>query len=80
VGWFDCDGSLFQQALAVRMPAGLGQLVGGGYLTLPSAAGPRNVKHWLSESYPCVAVDMESYWIGRLSQEAGVPLLTVRGL
>jgi adenosylhomocysteine nucleosidase len=80
VGWLHCDGSLVQQALAVPMPPGSGQLVGGGCLTVPSAAGPRDVKQWLSESFPCVAVDMESFWLGRMAQEAGVPFLVVRSV
>jgi adenosylhomocysteine nucleosidase len=80
VGWLHCDGALVQQALAVPMPPGAGQLVGGGCLTVPSAAGPRGVKQWLSESFPSFAVDMESFWIGHLAQEAGVPLLVVRSV
>ena len=80
VGWLHCDASLVQQALAVPTPPGAGHLVAGGCVTVPSAAGPRSVKHWLSESLPSVAVDMESFWIGRLAQEAGVPLLVVRSV
>jgi adenosylhomocysteine nucleosidase len=80
VGWLHCDGAFVQKALAVPMPPGAGQLVGGGCLTVPSAAGPRDVKQWLSGSFPSVAVDMESYWIGLLTQEADVPLLVVRSV
>ena len=80
VGWLHCDGALVQQALAIPMPPGTNQLVGGGCLTIPSAAGPRDVKQWLSESFPSVAVDMESFWIGLLAQEAGVPWLVVRSV
>jgi adenosylhomocysteine nucleosidase len=80
VGWLHCDGSLVQQALAIPMPPGSGQLVGGGCLTVPSAAGPRGVKQRLSETFPSVAVDMESFWIGCLAQEAGVPFLVVRSV
>lgn len=80
VGWLHCDGALVQQALAIPMPPGVGKLVAGGCMTVPRAAGPRNVKQWLSESYPSVAVDMESFWIGRLAQEAGVPFLVVRSV
>jgi adenosylhomocysteine nucleosidase len=81
VGWLHCDGALVQQALAVPMPPGSGQLVGGSCLTVPSAAGPRGVKQWPSESFPSVAaVDMESFWIGRLAQAAGVPFLVVRSV
>jgi adenosylhomocysteine nucleosidase len=80
VGWLHGDGALVQQAMAVHMPPGAGQLMAGGCLTVPSVAGPRGVKHWLSESFPSVAVDMESFWIGHLAQEAGVPLLVVRSV
>jgi adenosylhomocysteine nucleosidase len=80
VGWLHCDALLVQQALAVPVPPGDVQIVGGGCLTLPSAAGPRDVKQWLSESFPSDAVDMESYWIGLLAQEAGVPVLVVRSV
>jgi adenosylhomocysteine nucleosidase len=78
LGWLRCYEALVQQALAVPMPPGSGQLVGGGCLTVPSAAGPRGVKQWLSETFPSVAVDMESFWIGRLAQETDVPFLVVR--
>jgi hypothetical protein len=81
VGWLHSDGALVQRALAIPPPPGAGQLVGGGCLTVPSAAGPRDVKQWLSESFPSVAaVDMESFWIGRLAQAAGVPFLVVRSV
>lgn len=80
VGWLHCDGALVQQALAMPLPPGSGQLVGGSCLTVPSAAGPRGVKQWLSESFSSVAVDMESFWIGRLVQAAGVPFLVVRSV
>jgi adenosylhomocysteine nucleosidase len=80
VGWLHCDDSLVQQALDIPMLPGAGQLVEGGCLTVPSAAGPRDVKQWLSETFPCVAVDMESFWIGHLAQEAGVPFLVVRSV
>jgi nucleoside phosphorylase len=80
VGWLNCDDALVQQALAVPMPQGTGNLDGGGCLTVPSAAGPRSVKQWLSESFPSVAVDMESFWIGHLAQEAGVPWVVVRSV
>jgi adenosylhomocysteine nucleosidase len=80
VGWLHCDGALVQQALAIPMPPGANHLVGGGCLTIPSAAGPRGVKQWLSDSFLSVAVDMESFWIGLLAQEAGVPWLVVRSV
>jgi len=80
VGWLHCDDALVHQALAVPMPPAAGQLVDGGCLTVPSAVGPRDVKQWLSESFPSVAVDMESFWIGLLAQEAGVPWLVVRSI
>jgi adenosylhomocysteine nucleosidase len=80
VGWLECDDALVKQALAVPMPPGARQMVGGSCLTVPSAAGPRNVKQWLSENFPSVAVDMESFWIGHLAREAGVPLLVVRSV
>jgi adenosylhomocysteine nucleosidase len=80
VGWLHCDGSLVQQALSIGVPPRSGRLVGGGCLTVPSAAGPHDVKQWLSENFPSIAVDMESYWIGSLTQESGVPFLVVRSV
>ena len=80
VGWLHCDGSLVQQALHIHVPPSWGRLVGGGCLTVPSAAGPRDVKVWLSENFQSAAVDMESFWIGTLAEEAGVPFLVVRSV
>ena len=80
VGWLHCDGSLVQQALNIEVPPRSGRLVGGGCMTVPSAAGPRGVKQWLGENFPIVAVDMESFWIGSLAQESGVPFLVVRSV
>jgi adenosylhomocysteine nucleosidase len=80
VGWLHCDAALVQRALAVPMPPGRGQLVGGGCMTVPSAAGPRGVKQQLGGTYPSIAVDMESFWIGRLCEAAGAPFLAVRSV
>ena len=80
VDWLHCDDSLVDRALHLELPPSSGRLIGGGCLTVPSAAGPRGVKEWLSESYPSIAVDMESFWIGSLAQKSGVPFLTVRSV
>jgi adenosylhomocysteine nucleosidase len=90
VGVVHCDDSLVQQALHVTLPPSL-ELprqakqhhvppVGGGCLTLPSVANDPRLKAWLSLNFTSAVVDMESFWIGALAEQAGVPFLTVRSV
>ena len=89
VGLLNCDDTLVQQALQVDMPQTWGMArylarrmrpVGGGCLTVPSAASHRQVKEWLSWNFTGAIVDMESFWLGTLAREAGVPFLAVRSV
>ena len=89
VGLLNCDDALVQQALQVEMPQSWGlaryvkrrlRPVGGGCLTVPSAASHRQVKEWLSWNFTGAVVDMESFWLGTLASEAGVPFLAVRSV
>jgi len=91
VGLLNCDDRLVRRALRVEMPQswGLspslwlrrrGRPVGGGCLTVPSVANHRQVKEWLSWNFTGAVVDMESFWLGSLAQEAGVPFLAVRAV
>jgi adenosylhomocysteine nucleosidase len=91
VGLLNCDEYLVRQALRVEMPRTWGvarclalrrhvRPVGGGCLTLPSVASHRQVKEWLSWNFTGAVVDMESFWLGSLVQEAGVPFLAVRSV
>jgi nucleoside phosphorylase len=86
-----CDEALVRQARLVSIPQspGLtrwfkpsqwGYPVEGECLTLPSAASHRSTKAWLSEHFASVVVDMESFWLGALAQEAGIPFLAVRAV
>jgi adenosylhomocysteine nucleosidase len=89
-GVLHCDDSLVQQALHVTLPPSRElpfqsrqshmQPVGGGCLTLPSVANDRRLKEWLSLNFTSAVVDMESFWIGTLAEQAGVPFLTVRSV
>jgi adenosylhomocysteine nucleosidase len=89
VGLLNCDETLVQQALQIEMPQTWGithflkrrlHPVGGGCLTVPSAASHRQVKEWLSWNFTGAVVDMESFWLGTLAREAGVPFLAVRSV
>jgi adenosylhomocysteine nucleosidase len=90
VGLLNCDNRLVARALRVEMPLNWGvrllsprrraHPVGGGCLTVPSAASHRQVKEWLSWNFTGAVVDMESFWLGSLAQEAGVPFLAVRAV
>jgi adenosylhomocysteine nucleosidase len=91
VGLLNCDNHLVQQALHVEMPQAWGIIhhlsllrrarpVGGGCLTVPSSASHRQVKEWLSWNFTGAVVDMESFWLGTLAQEANVPFLAVRSV
>lgn len=84
-----CDEALVRQALLVSIPQfqGLthwlkcshrGYPVEGECLTLPSVASDRRVKAWLSGHFSSAVVDMESFWLGMVAHEAGIPFLTVR--
>jgi adenosylhomocysteine nucleosidase len=91
VGFLNCDDCLVKRALRVEMPQTWGAArclalrrrvrpVVGGCLTVPSVANHRQVKEWLSWNFTGAVVDMESFWLGSLAQEAGVPFLAVRSV
>ncbi len=91
VSLLNCDQRLVTRALNLELPLkrglagslGLGRHarpVGGGCLTIPSAASHRQVKEWLSWNFTGAVVDMESFWLGLLCQEAHVPFLAVRAV
>ncbi|HEY7347214.1 MAG TPA: hypothetical protein VH599_02760 [Ktedonobacterales bacterium] len=91
VGMLNCENHLVKRALHIDVPrtGGLTRFlmlrrrarpVGGGCLTVPSIASHRQVKEWLSWNFTGAVVDMESYWLGSLAQEAGVPFLAVRAV
>jgi nucleoside phosphorylase len=74
-GELQCDSSLVEQALQLTTP-----LLRGGCLTLPGVASDPHLKEWLSSNYDSAVVDMESFWLARVAQEAGVPFLVVRSV
>jgi len=90
VGLLNCDTRLVTSALRIELPVRWGlhwpalhwktRPVGGGCLTVPSVANHRQVKEWLSWNFTGAIVDMESYWLGLLAREAGVPFLAVRAV
>jgi adenosylhomocysteine nucleosidase len=90
VGIVDCDDSLVRQALDVTLPPSRElpirlrlqrkKPICGGCLTLPRVASDRRLKEWLALNFTSAAVDMESFWIGMLVGQAGVPFLTVRSV
>jgi nucleoside phosphorylase len=74
-GEVTCDPSLVEEALRVATAP-----VTGSCLTLPGVASDPAFKEWLSSTYGHAVVDMESFWLGRLAEEAGVPFLAVRSV
>jgi adenosylhomocysteine nucleosidase len=90
VGVIHCDDSLVQQAMHVNLPPNREppfqskhnrkQPAGGGCLTVPGVAYDPRQKEWLSLNFTSAVVDMESFWIGTLAEQAGVPFLTVRSV
>ena len=91
VGLLYSDKRLVAQALHIDLPLKWGinrwpalrwkaRPVGGGCLTAPSVATHRQVKEWLSWNFTGAIVDMESYWLGLMAREAGIPFLAVRAV
>ena len=74
-GELHCDSSLVNLALRVTPPP-----LRGGCLTLPGVASDPRLKEWLSVNTTSAVVDMESFWLGRLAEKAGVPFLVVRSV
>jgi adenosylhomocysteine nucleosidase len=91
LGLLACDHHLVARALRVELSScwttehWLPRLrpdrpVGGGCLTLPYLASYRQMKEWLSWNFSGAVVDMESFWLGCLAQQARVPFLAVRAI
>ncbi len=91
MGWLSCDHHLVSRALGVELAScwtterWLPKLrpdrpVGGGCLTLPYLASYRQMKEWLGWNFSSSVVDMESFWLGCLAQQARVPFLAVRAI
>ncbi len=72
-----CDELLKKSALSLAKDAGLPTQT-GRLLTLPILARTTPLKKWLGKTLDATGVDMESYTIGRLTRDAGIPFITVR--
>ena len=68
---------LLSQALAAAGAAGLRVRVGQS-LTVERVAGDAAEKDALRESTGLDVVEMESYWVGMVARESGLPFLTAR--
>jgi nucleoside phosphorylase len=91
VGMLACDHALVSRAMQVplatcwnterwlprRRPD---RPVSGGCLTLPYLASQRQMKEWLGWNFTGAVVDMESFWLGNLAQQARLPFLAVRAI
>ena len=72
-----CDTSLLEAASLVLQEETL-RVHRGDLLTVPSPLADPLSKKWVGTRFPVMAVDMESYWIGEMARERGVPFLAVR--
>ncbi len=68
---------LLSQALAAAGAAGLSVRIGQS-LTVDRVAGEPAEKDALRQSTGLDVVEMESYWVGMVARESGLPFLTVR--
>ena len=71
------DDGLLSQALAAAEAGGLRARVGQS-LTVDRVVGEPAEKEALRESRGLDVVEMESYWVGMVARESGLPFLTVR--
>jgi adenosylhomocysteine nucleosidase len=72
-----CDPALVELAVAA---AGQRRLAfrEGASLTVPQAVSQPEVKRRIGDSLPVEMVEMESYWVGRVAADQGIPFLIAR--
>jgi len=73
-----CDPRLVELAVAAAQQAGLA-FQRGASLTVPGLGQP-DLKRRIGSYLPVGMVEMESYWVGRVAEQHGIPFLLLRAI
>jgi adenosylhomocysteine nucleosidase len=74
-----CDPALVELAAAAARQRRLAFREGAS-LTVPQVVSQPEVKQRIGDSLPVEVVEMESYWVGRVAADRGIPFLVVRAV
>jgi adenosylhomocysteine nucleosidase len=74
-----CDPALVELAVATARRRRLAFREGVS-LTVPHVIGQPEVKRRIGDSLPVEMVEMESYWVGRVAADQGIPFLVARAI
>jgi adenosylhomocysteine nucleosidase len=74
-----CDPTLVELAVAAARQRRLAFREGTS-LTVPQVIGQPEVKRRIGDSLPVEMVELESYWVGRLAADQGIPFLVARAI
>lgn len=74
-----CDPALVELAVAAARQGRLAFREGAS-LTVPQVVSQPEVKRRIGDSLPVEMVEMESYWVGRVAADQGIPFLVVRAV
>jgi adenosylhomocysteine nucleosidase len=72
-----CDAALVELAVAAARQRGLAFREGAS-LTVPGVVHRPEVRRRIGDSLPVDMVEMESYWVGRVAADQGIPFLVAR--
>lgn len=74
-----CDPALVELAVAAARQGRLAFREGAS-LTVPLVVSQPEVKERIGDSLPVEMVEMESYWVGRVAADRGIPFLVARAV
>ena len=74
-----CDPALVELAVAAARQRRLAFREGAS-LTIPQVVSQPEVKERIGDTLPVEMVEMESYWVGRVAADRGIPFLVVRAV
>ncbi|MGQ9572917.1 MAG: phosphorylase family protein [Dehalococcoidia bacterium] len=74
-----CDPALVELAVAAARRRRLAFREGAS-LTVPRVVNQPEIKRRIGDSLPVEVVEMESYWVGRVAADRGIPFLVVRAV
>lgn len=74
-----CDPALVELAVAAARQRRLAFREGAS-LTVPQVVSQPEVKERIGDTLPVEMVEMESYWVGRVAADRGIPFLVVRAV